>query len=113
MQPVAELTHDEEGHLLLIVRGETQPGETGMVTIEAWEHEGQALGVLVLHSTCPMWDTQRPAPCPLWGVCYMDVSYSDGFAAGAYLLSGQTDRAEEIARSWFTARLSPDGVLSS
>jgi hypothetical protein len=113
MQPAAELTHDGEGHLLLIVRGETQPGETGMVTVEAWEYEGQQLGVLVLHSTSPMWETQRPAPCPFWGVCYMDVGYSDGFAAGAYLLAGRTAQAEEIARSWFAARLCPDEVPSS
>jgi hypothetical protein len=106
MQPV-ELASSSYGNALLVLRG-----EEGAVTVEAWWHEGQPLGILVIHSRIQMREDQPRDRCEVLGHCYMDAAFSDGFKAAEYYLRGYPEQAEAILRWWYAARLAPEVVPS-
>jgi hypothetical protein len=106
-QPIAEMTQDEEGHDLLVLRG-----AEGAVTIEAWWYEEKPIGILVIHSRVPMHEGQPCDKCAVLGRCYMDASYADGFRAAPYILSGDYDQATAIAYGYYATRLCADPVPS-
>jgi hypothetical protein len=89
--PAFELAATAEDHPLL-----TMTGEEGVVTLEAWWHEGIPLGVLTIHSPVPLRDGQPPSPGPNGTVCYEDVDYKSGFKAAELFLSQHEDLATSI-----------------
>lgn len=107
MQPAVQLTASSDGNALLVLRG-----EEGAVTVEAWWHEGEPIGLLVIHSLVPMREGQPHDRCDVLGRCYMDVSYSDGLKAAALLLNERSDLAAQIALAWYVSCFSPEGVPS-
>jgi hypothetical protein len=92
--------YNAEGHPLLALTG-----EEGVVTLEAWWHEGKPLGVLTIHSTTPLREGQQPDRCPLGGACYMDVDYQAGFTAAEFLLNQQEETAMTIMHACYAAYL--------
>jgi hypothetical protein len=107
MQPEIQLTASTDGNSLLVLRG-----EEGAVTVEAWWHDGEPIGVLVIHSLVPMREGQPHDKCHVLGRCYMDVSYADGFKAADLLLEERYEEAAQIALAHYSARLAPEGARS-
>jgi hypothetical protein len=105
----ATFFRDDEGHHYASVGDPA----VGVAVLEAWIHEGAALGVITIHSRAPQYDGHRPDHhCPLYGTCYTDVApWAEGFQAAEFLLGNRFQQAVPIvARAY--RRLASEGARS-
>lgn len=93
------------GHTVLIIRG-----PRGAVSLEAWRHAGEALGVLNIHYPQPMYEGQNEKPCEVLpeGYCYSDCSFHEGFEQAPSILAGYDSYAWVTLLSYYRERIEPD-----
>lgn len=113
MQPAAELGTTQDGHPLLVLRG-----EEGVVSVEGWTdpETGTVVGMLTVHSPVPHTVRCASEKCEFLGRCHpLFADWPTNFAAADFLVRGGAALAgaEWIARNWYLSHLCLDGVLPS
>lgn len=92
------------GHTVLILSG-----PKGAVTLDAWEHDGQALGELGIH-VMPRDDAEGAFLCNYLpgGRCWADGSSAIGAEQAPSILAGYDARAWVLLGQFYRERIDPE-----